>query len=219
MAQIDDIKSKFSALCTNPEFIQAYNEFNSTNLTQLSLSQLFSTGTLFHLVNIKMANNNELNITDSWYDLSYNGKTYLATGDFEDISTISDEKEINNVGMSVKLTNVRTEYIQLVRSKSFDKSDVQIDLAFMNPNNGRVEQSFNIFTGAVDSLNVVIEYAENLSTNTTEAKMNSVFEVLEKNARAHASDGVHRSYAGNEQDTFFNRIGKWNSQSIWKTVK
>lgn len=219
MAQIDTIKQKFEALCKAPDFIQAFNEFNGTSVKQLNLSQLFSTGTLFHLVNIKMPNGNQLNISDAWYDISYNGLTYLATGDFVDISTISDDKEINNVGMTVKLTNVKTDYIQLVQSKQFDKSDVKIELAFCNPNTGQIQQSFNIFTGAVDSLTVNLELKDNESTNTTEAKMNSIYEVLEKKARNHASDGVHRSYPGNENDTFFSRIGKWNSEAIWKTKK
>lgn len=219
MAKIDTIKQRFNALCTSPEFIQAYNEFNATSVKQLNLSQLFSTGTLFHLVNIKMPNGNQLNITDAWYDITYNGLNYLATGDFVDISTISDDKEINNVGMTVKLANVRTDYIQLVQSKQFDKSAVKIELAFCNPNSGQIEQSFNIFSGTVDSLTVNLELKDNESTNTTEAKMNSIYEVLEKKARNHASDGVHRSYPKNENDVFFSRIGKWNSESIWKTKK
>lgn len=213
------MKERFEELCKNADFIQAYNDFNGTNVKQLSLSQLFSVGTMFHLVQIKMKNDQELLLTDAYHDVVYKGKNYLATGDFTDISTISDEKEINNIGMTVSLSNVRTEYISLITGKMLDKSDVQIDICFMNPNSGAPTESFNIFMGSIDKLTVNIDYEDNESKNETNVQLDSIWAVLEKSARNHAADGVHRSYPGNEQDTFFARIGKWNSESIWTSVK
>lgn len=213
------IKDEFKKLCNDPSFISAYNDFNGTNLKVLDVSQLFSVGTLFHLVQIQMQNNKELLLTDAYHDVVYEGKNYMATGDFTDISTIDEQKEINNIGMSVKLSNVRTEYINLIRSKQLDKSDVKIDICFMDPNTGAPTESFNIFTGSVDKLTINIDYTDNESKNETTAQLDSIWAVLEKSARNHASDGVHRSYPGNEQDLFFARIGKWNSQSRWTSVK
>lgn len=213
------IKDRFNQLCKDPDFISAYNDFNGTKLTVLSTSQLFSVGTLFHLVQIKMRNDQELLLTDAYYDVVYEGKNYIATGDFTDISTIDEQKEINNIGMNVSLSNVRTEYINLVRSKNLDRADVRIDICFMNPNTGAPTESFNIFTGSVDKLTINIDYEANESKNETTAQLDSLWAVLEKSARNHASDGVHRSYKGNEQDMFFARIGKWNSESRWTSVK
>ncbi|EHU0088317.1 DUF2163 domain-containing protein [Escherichia coli] len=199
--------------------MEAYNDFNGTNYTELTTGQLFSVGTLFHLVQIKMHNGTELLLTDAYYDLQYQGKNYIAAGDFTDISSISEEKEINNIGMTVKLANIRKEYINLIRTKALNRADVKIDICFLNPNTGSPTESFNLFTGSMDKLTVNIEYDDNEAKNETEAVMNSIWEVLEKSARNHASDGVHRSYPGNEQDTFFSRIGKWNSESKWTSVK
>ena len=213
------MKEQFEQLCKNTDFIQAYNDFNATNLTELSLSQLFSVGTMFHLVQIKMRNDQELLLTDAYHDVVYQGKNYLATGDFTDISTISGEKEINNIGMSVKLSNVRTEYINLITSKMLDKSDVKINICFMNPNSGAPTESFNIFVGSVDKLTINIDYEQNESKNETQVDLDSIWAVLEKSARNHAADGVHRGYPGNANDTFFSRIGKWNSEAIWTSVK
>lgn len=70
----------------------------------------------------------------------------------------------------------------------------------------------------MDKLSINIDYEDNESKNETEAVINSIWEVLEKNARNHASDAVHRSYAGNENDTFFSRIGKWNSEKRWTSL-
>lgn len=53
MSEINNIKQRFEELCKNPDFISAYNDFNGTSLASLSLSQLFSVGTLFHFVSIK----------------------------------------------------------------------------------------------------------------------------------------------------------------------
>lgn len=50
MSEINNIKQRFEELCKNPDFISAYNDFNGTSLASLSLSQLFSVGTLFHVV-------------------------------------------------------------------------------------------------------------------------------------------------------------------------
>ena len=166
-----------------------------------------------------MHNGTELLLTDAYYDLQYQGKNYIAAGDFTDISSISEEKEINNIGMTVKLANIRKEYINLIRTKALNRADVKIDICFLNPNTGSPTESFNLFTGSMDKLTVNIEYDDNEAKNETEAVMNSIWEVLEKSARNHASDGVHRSYPGNEQDTFFSRIGKWNSESKWTSVK
>ncbi|HCP9521674.1 TPA: hypothetical protein OF688_001733 [Escherichia coli] len=213
------VKDQFNRLRKDPDFIEAYNDFNGTNYTELTTGQLFSVGTLFHLVQIKMHNGTELLLTDAYYDLQYQGKNYIAAGDFTDISSISEEKEINNIGMTVKLANIRKEYINLIRTKALNRADVKIDICFLNPNTGSPTESFNLFTGSMDKLTVNIEYDDNEAKNETEAVMNSIWEVLEKSARNHASDGVHRSYKGNEQDTFFSRIGAWNSESKWTSVR
>ncbi|MBJ8767512.1 hypothetical protein I5393_03795 [Citrobacter freundii] len=213
------VKDQFNRLRKDPDFLDAYNDFNGTNYTELTTGQLFSVGTLFHLVQIKMHNGTELLLTDAYYDLQYQGKNYIAAGDFTDISSISEEKEINNIGMTVKLANIRKEYINLIRTKALNRADVKIDICFLNPNTGVPTESFNLFTGSMDKLTVNIEYDDNEAKNETEAVMNSIWEVLEKSARNHASDGVHRSYKGNEQDTFFSRIGAWNSESKWTSVR
>ncbi|MEP6458222.1 baseplate hub domain-containing protein [Citrobacter freundii] len=213
------VKDQFDRLRKDPDFLDAYNDFNGTNYTELTTGQLFSVGTLFHLVQIKMHNGTELLLTDAYYDLQYQGKNYIAAGDFTDISSISEEKEINNIGMTVKLANIRKEYINLIRTKALNRADVKIDICFLNPNTGVPTESFNLFTGSMDKLTVNIEYDDNEAKNETEAVMNSIWEVLEKSARNHASDGVHRSYKGNEQDTFFSRIGAWNSESKWTSVR
>ena len=187
------VKDQFNRLRKDPDFIEAYNDFNGTNYTELTTGQLFSVGTLFHLVQIKMHNGTELLLTDAYYDLQYQGKNYIAAGDFTDIS--------------------------LIRTKALNRADVKIDICFLNPNTGSPTESFNLFTGSMDKLTVNIEYDDNEAKNETEAVMNSIWEVLEKSARNHASDGVHRSYPGNEQDTFFSRIRKWNSESKWTSVK
>ncbi|WP_371412833.1 hypothetical protein, partial [Klebsiella pneumoniae] len=161
----------------------------------------------------------ELLITDAYFDVQYQEKTYLATGDFTDISTIQESKEINNTGMTVRLSNVRTEYISLIRSKALDNSEVKIDIGFINPNNGSVQTSFNIFTGVIDKLSIQLDYNDAECKNETEATLDSIWAVLEKSARNHASDGIHRAYPGNENDSFFARIGKWNSEARWTSVK
>ncbi|MGS7257728.1 hypothetical protein [Enterobacter hormaechei] len=214
-----NIKERFAELCKDAEFISAYNDFNGTSLTVLDQSQLFSVGTLFHLVTIKMKNNTELLLTDAYFDIEYEAKNYIATGDFTDISTIDEEKEINNNGMSVKLANVRTEYINLVRTKQLDTAEVNIDICFLSPETGKVRESFNLFNGEIDKLTINIDYDDNESKNETEVQLNSIWAVLEKSARNHASDGVHRSYKGSENDSFFSRIGKWNSEQKWTSKK
>lgn len=214
-----NIKDRFAALCKDPDFISAYNDFNGTKLTVLDQSQLFSVGTLCHLVTINMKTGSELLLTDAYYNIEYKAKNYIATGDFTDISTIDEEKEIQNTGMSVKLANVRTEYINLVRTKQLDVADVKIDIAFLNPETDVVAETFNLFTGEIDKLTINIEYDDNESKNETEAQLNSIWAVLEKSARNHASDGVHRSYPGSENDVFFSRIGKWNSEQKWTSKK
>ncbi|MBT2059469.1 hypothetical protein KKZ47_10740 [Enterobacter hormaechei subsp. xiangfangensis] len=214
-----NIKDRFAVLCKDPDFINAYNDFNGTKLTVLDQSQLFSVGTLCHLVTINMKTGSELLLTDAYYNIEYKAKNYIATGDFTDISTIDEEKEIQNTGMSVKLANVRTEYINLVRTKQLDVADVKIDIAFLNPETGVVAETFNLFTGEIDKLTINIEYDDNESKNETEAQLNSIWAVLEKSARNHASDGVHRSYPGSENDVFFSRIGKWNSEQKWTSKK
>lgn len=173
---------------------------------------------MFHIVQIQTRDNREILLTDAYTDITYRGKNYIASGDFTDISSIDDSKEINNIGLTVKLANVRTEYISLVTSKALDRSDVRIDIVFLNPNTGEVQADFNLFVGTMDKLSINIDYEDNESKNETEAVINSIWEVLEKNARNHASDAVHRSYAGNENDTFFSRIGKWNSEKRWTSL-
>ncbi|MGA3900196.1 hypothetical protein ACPCYW_16945 [Klebsiella aerogenes] len=213
------IKERFAALGKDPDFVQAYNEFNGTNLKELSISQIFSVGTLFHLVEINMTNGQTLLLTDAYYDIQYKTKNYIATGDFTDISKIDERKEINNIGLNVKLSNVRTEYINLTRTKALNNAKVRIDTAFLNPNTGVVSESFNLFNGSMSKITINIEYEDNESKNETEAEIDSIWAVLEKSARNHASDGVHRSYKGNENDSFFARVGKWNSEAKWTSVK
>lgn len=215
----ENIKEKFRALCSDPDFIGAYNDFNGTNKKVLDMSELFSVGTLFHFVRIVMLSGQELLITDSYHDTVYQGKTYLAAGDFTDISTVEESKEINNISLSVRLSNVRTEYINLVSSGALNNADITIDIGFKNPNTGAISESFNIDTGTIGKLTVNIDLDDNESKNETEVEIDSTWAVLEKSARNHCADAIHRSYPGNENDTFYARIGKWQSEKKWTSVK
>ncbi len=213
------IQEAFNRLCTNLDFIEVYNDQTGQDVTRLTLPQLFSTGSMFHIIEVFTASGEVLRLTDGYFDLDYNGFTYLATGDFLDITSNAEEKEINNNGINVTISNVREEYVTLIRNKQFDKSDVKIEMVFLNPNTGRVETTFPVFRGVVDSININIDYKEDECTNESEIQLNSIWEVLDKNARSHASDGIHRAYAGNENDLFFSRVGKWNSESRWFSSK
>ncbi|STW00196.1 Uncharacterised protein [Klebsiella pneumoniae] len=94
MSEINNIKQRFEELCKNPDFISAYNDFNGTSLASLSLSQLFSVGTLFHVVSIKTHDNQELLITDAYFDVQYQEKTYLATGDLRTLVPFKKVKRL-----------------------------------------------------------------------------------------------------------------------------
>lgn len=213
------IQEAFNKLCTNLDFIEVYNDQTGQDVTRLTLPQLFSTGSMFHIIEVFTASGEVLRLTDGYFDLDYNGFTYLATGDFLDITSNAEEKEINNNGINVTISNVREEYVTLIRNKQFDKSDVKIEMVFLNPNTGRVETTFPVFRGVVDSINISIDYKEDECTNESEIQLNSIWEVLDKNARSHASDGIHRAYAGNEDDLFFSRVGRWNAESKWHSSK
>ncbi|ECE0403403.1 DUF2163 domain-containing protein [Salmonella enterica subsp. enterica] len=213
------IQEAFNRLCTNLDFIEVYNDQTGQDVTRLTLPQLFSTGSMFHIIEVVTASKEVIRLTDGYFDLDYNGFTYLATGDFLDITSNAEEKDINNNGINVTISNVREEYVTLIRNKQFDKSDVKIEMVFLNPNTGRVETTFPVFRGVVDSININIEYEEDECKNESEIQLNSIWEVLDKNARSHASDGIHRAYAGNENDLFFSRVGKWNSESRWFSSK
>lgn len=213
------IQESFSKLCTNLDFIEVYNDQTGQNVSILTLPQLFSTGSMFHIIEVITASGDVLRLTDGYFDLDYNGFTYLATGDFLQISSNTEEKEINNNGINVTVSNVREEYITLIRNKQFDKSDVKIEMVFLNPNTGKVETTYPVFRGVVDSIGINIEHEDDECKNESEFQLNSIWEVLDKNARSHASDGIHRSYVGNENDLFFSRAGKWNSESRWHSSK
>ena len=73
--------------------------------------------------------------------------------------------------MTVHLSNVRNEYISLIRSKALDNSEVKIDIGFINPNNGSVQTSFNIFTGVIDKLSIQLDYNDAECKNETEATL------------------------------------------------
>ncbi|CAI0912359.1 hypothetical protein KGP17_17620 [Serratia sp. JSRIV001] len=213
------IKDELKKLCTNPDFISAYNDFNGTKVASLTEQQLMSAGFLFNLVDIQLSGGGEVNLTDGFHDVDYDSKTYLASGDFLDLTSAAEEKEINNKAMNVNISNVRPEYIEMIRAKKFSRASVTVRIAFMNPNTGEVALTYPVFTGTVDSVNINIEYKDNESTNESQTTINTLWEVLEKKARNHCSDGIHRSYPGNANDTVFSRIGKWNSEAIWKSAK
>lgn len=202
------IQDAFNSLCTNVDFIEVYNDQTGQNVSRLTLPQLFSTGSMFHIIEAVTASGDVLRLTDGYFDLDYNGFIYLATGDFLDISSNSEEKEINNNGITVNVANVREEYITLIRNKQFDKSDVKIEMVFLNPNTGMVETTYPVFRGVVDNINISIEYNEDECKNESEFQLNSIWEVLDKNARSHASDGIHRSYQ--EMRTIYSSQGSGN---------
>ncbi|WP_241016669.1 hypothetical protein [Serratia ureilytica] len=213
-----DIQEELKKLCQNPDFISAFNDFNGTKLTVLTEQQLMSAGFLFNLVDIQLPTQ-KLNLTDGYHDVDYDGTTYLASGDFLDLATTAEEKEINNNGINVTISNVRPEYITLITTGQFRNAGVVVRMAFMNPNTGAVAMTFPVFTGTIDSVNINIEFQDNESKNESQVTVNSLWEVLTKKARNHCSDSIHRSYPGNENDGIFSRIGKWNSENIWKSAK
>ncbi|WP_337015300.1 hypothetical protein [Leclercia sp. AS011] len=215
-----DFSTVLNSLTQHPDFLKVYNDRNGTNLTKLKQSQLFTVGDRFQLVTITFADGSgELRLCDGFYDISFNSKTYLAVGDFIDIKNPTRTKDINNNGMSIRVSNVRPEYITLIQAGKFDRAIVNVELVFTNPQSGVIEANYGTFRGEIDSAIVTLDYSNKEAvTNETEFVLNSFWAVLEKNGRSHASDGVHRSHVGNENDTFFAKIGKWNSEQ-WKMKK
>ncbi|MCL8167132.1 hypothetical protein [Enterobacter kobei] len=215
-------QEELNNLCVHPDFLKAFNTTYGTNKTILSQQELFSVGTVYHIITVTMAvGEGVIRICDGYHDITYNGFKFLATGDLLDVQTPTKSKEINNQGMSVKFSNVRKDYINLIQQGKLDKAQVQIQMVFLNPLKGGVVGSFDVFMGEVDSTVLNLNMAENDSEweNTAEIKLNSNWACLDQNARHHASDGIHRSYPGNANDGFFSKAGKWNSEAIWTAKK
>ncbi|MEB7712330.1 hypothetical protein NGC32_06270 [Kluyvera cryocrescens] len=213
-------QEEINNLCMHPDFLKDFNSRNGTKKTKLSQQELFSIGTIFHCITVTMASGaGVIRICDGYHDITHNNHKFLASGDLLDVVSPKRAKEINNQGMSVQFANVRQDYIKLIREKKLDKAVVQIEVIFLNPLKGGVVASYGQFYGEVDSsiLNIRMDGSE--WENTTEIKLNSVWCSLDQNARHHASDGVHRSYPGNANDTFFARAGKWNSEAVWTSKK
>lgn len=214
-----DIQQAFDNLCTDRDFLDLYGEHTGDFLPRLTIAQLFSTGSLYHVVNIKFADGSgELRLCDGYHDITFNNQLYIASGDFLDIQNPTRSKELNNTGMSVRVSNVRPEYVTMIKNKQFDKAVVTIRMVFLNPMSGAVMQDFGVFQGEIDSSSISLDFSNDEEWKSeTDIKINSFWAVLEKNARSHCTDGVHRSYAGNENDGFFAKIGMWNSEAVWKT--
>lgn len=213
-------QEEIANLCVHPDFLKDFNSRNGTNKTRLTQQELFSVGTVFHCITVTMAQGaGILRICDGYHDIIHNNFRFLASGDLLDVMAPTKSKEINNQGMSVKFANARTDYIQLIREKKLDKATVSIEVVFLNPLKGGVVASYGQFYGEVDSTTVNIRMNETEFENTSEIRLNSIWCSLDQNARHHASDGVHRSYPGNENDGFFSKAGKWNSQAIWTAKK
>ncbi len=213
-------QEEINNLCVHPDFLKDFNSRNGTNKTVLTQQELFSVGTVFHCITVTMAQGaGVIRICDGYHDITHNNFKFLATGDLLDVQAPTRSKEINNQGMSVKFSNVRQDYIQLIQGGKLDKAIVQIEVVFLNPLKGGVVASYGQFYGEVDSSIINIRMDNSEWVNTTEIKLNSVWCSLDQNARHHASDGVHRSYPGNENDGFFSKAGKWNSEAIWTAKK
>ena len=220
MSTINEIKSAFEELTKNKDFIEVFNLYNGSNHTKLTPEQVQSVGYAFNIVKIKLRSET-LYLTDCAYDIPYDGHLYLASGDFMGMGSINDQKEINNKGITVKMANIKPEFTDLISSGQFKKAPVELRLVFLNPNSGAIETSFSVFNGTVDSIQITLSPnsdGTNIS-NTISAELNSIWEVLNSKPRAHCSDAIHRSIPGNENDMFFSRIGKWNSEAIWKSGK
>lgn len=211
----------FDQLLTNDDFKKMYELQTGQNVAKLTQEQLFSTGSMYHCVKITFADNSgELRLTDCGRDITFNNQVYLATGDFIDIQNPQRSKEITNTGMSIKVSNVRSDYITLIQQGKFERANLDIKLVFVNPLKGNVENSFGVFNGEFDASIITIDNSsQEECTNESEFKINSFWAVLDKSARAHCTPGVHKSYAGNETDTFFDHVGKWNSEAIWTSRK
>ncbi|PEH74295.1 hypothetical protein CRM76_01240, partial [Edwardsiella tarda] len=70
------IQDVFKQLCNDPDFIEVYNDQTGSEVTKLTTGQLFSTGTLFHMIEVKLADHNVLRLTDAYFDIDYQGQTY-----------------------------------------------------------------------------------------------------------------------------------------------
>lgn len=217
---INEIKAAFEKLGTNPDFLEVYNLYNGTSKTSLTVSEVQSIGYAYNIVKIQLKQDT-LYLTDCGYDILYNGNLYLASGDFMGMGAISDSKEINNKGLSVTMANIKPEFADRVTSGQFKNAPVELSICFINPNTGVPEVVYSVFSGSVDSVQITLSPDSNGTTisNSIKAELNSIWEILASKPRAHCSDAVHRSTPGNENDMFFSRIGKWNSEEVWKSGK
>jgi hypothetical protein len=107
-----------------------------------------------------------IRIWNGTQDLSLGGQTYTGAGDLLSISSTEDTSELSSAGMTLALSGMNEEIIDLALAENYQNRHVIIHMGFLSGNN-EVASSFIFFKGRIMNMSI----SDGPSTNTISVEL------------------------------------------------
>ena len=117
---------------------------------------------MFHLVEFYF-DSETIYFSMSYKDISWNGNTYLATGNLLNISDISEEVGLKVGAVSIKLSGVNQANIATALSEDYTDRPVKIYRGFLSEGYLIISDPMLMFDGRIDSFSL----SEDIETGTS----------------------------------------------------
>ena len=104
----------------------------------------------FHLVEV-LFDTVPAYMTDAWTTIVWDGKTYLALGNFIGFSDIEESSDLQVAGITVQLSGVNQTMISAVLAENYIDRQVIIRKGFFDANMAVIADPVIIFDGRMDS--------------------------------------------------------------------
>jgi hypothetical protein len=144
-------------------------------LTEIAKSQ----NQPFHLIEVYF-DSGTIYMTDSFKDISWNSKTYLAAGSFLTFSDINEQNAITVSDIDVQLSGVDRTFMVTILSENFIDRELIIRKGFLNTSSAVIVDPIIVYSGKMDQPTIV----ESGETCTVSVKVANLFvDFLKSNGR------------------------------------
>jgi hypothetical protein len=87
-------------------------------------------------------------------DISFGGTTYIGSGDFLNVSQISETADIQANGINISLSGIPSELISSALNETYQGRPAKLYLGLLDSNNAVVADPYLMFSGRMDTMGI-----------------------------------------------------------------
>ncbi len=153
-------------------------------------------------------------LTNSPYDIIWNGYTFQATGDLLEIDGLDSTADLTTIGTTITLQGIDPSFQSVIDANGFLKAPIDLLLATIPDNTNIATEASYWHRGFCDTPATIVNYDDGSITIGIETQ--SIFQDLDREPNLMRTSQANHQ-ANHKGDRFFEYVADTPIEEIWRT--